>query len=350
MDLKSTNHLSDGENHFDSEISLLPFFKVIIKKRWFIIGMLFLGIALGYFITYLLYTPRYFAEGAVLLQSPERIKQDTRSGGTGSSPSNVVQYSYDTVLNSRGFIIDIINKRYTYDNNKITSDLKGFYKNNEIEGTIKTVSSNLKISYDKRTFVLKLSYTSPFPDLSAEVVNNVINQLNEFYKNEFYGTTKRNYEFVKGQLSEAKKTLDDSRTNLTKFIKSNKQLQGNADDNNREYAYQGAKAELKSLQDDVLLKEDFYKALMEKSQALGIDSLQSSPLLIILQKAIAPAKPLPPKYIRNAAILGFLFLVFGIVIIIIRNIGEITGQDENIVTLILEELKKDLAKLRIFKK
>ena len=52
---------------------------------------------------------------------------------------------------------------------------------------------------------------------------------------------------------------------------------------------------------------------MLRSQSLGIDASQTAPSIIILQKAFPPAKPLPPKYVRNGAILGFLFLVLGVV-------------------------------------
>lgn len=353
MDIQTSKTGTDIQN--TGELSLLPLFKILIIKRWRIIGCLLLGIIIGLLLTYLRYTPKYEAEGSVLLQTPEKVKQDAAPSSIFSknTQSDIVQSSYSTVIDSRNFTEKLVLSQYAYSlgGKSFKSNLVDFYHVNDLDGLINSVNKQLKANYDKKSFVLKFSFISKSPEISAQIVNNAIEQLNDFYQNEFNSTSKRNLEFVKSQIEDAKKSLDDARGKLTRFIKTNKEIKDTKLETNQDrYAYQEAKTKLKELQDDVTIKENFYNSLLTRSQSLGIDASQTAPSIIVLQKAFPPAKPMPPKYVRNGAIIGFLFLVFSIFIIIIRNLGEITGPNENLFTLIIDELKKDVAKLRIKKK
>lgn len=342
------NVLADNNSQ---EISLLPLVKIFIKNRYFIIFFIFIGLILGLTRGFLSYSKSYRAESIILLQSPQKV---TSGDYSKIYFDQVVQNTALKVITSASTIRDLVMQEYSYekDGKPIKSNLLVFYDNNNLNAVVESVSNTVKSEYDKKNQLLTISYISSNPDVAAQIVNNIILQINKFYDKQMNSDALRNLEYVSAQTIKSKEELDAARQKVAFFIKQNIELstisndEKAADDNKHQFA----KLELKKLQEDAMAKESLYNSLVKKSQDIGILSNQSAPSVIVVQEAFPPANPLPRGMLKSGIICAFLMFILALVIVLMRNISEIFGTNENIMTIIISALKKDLAKIGLFRK
>ena len=346
MNMNNTPQFSGIQK--ESEISLLPILKILIDKRWFIIILTFAGFCFGALLRTLLYSKSYCASSFILLQSSQKVTNQDYSKVYFDS---IVQNTCSIIVTSSLTVKNIILQEYTYEKNgqKVKTNLLGFYNEKDINRLADDkVLKNLKLSFDKKTQVLTISYIASNPDVASQIVNNVIKQINIFYNTQLTSDSTRNLKFVNEQLKIAKENLDTARLKLALFIKRNKEIVAvvSSSDNNATNTYSLAKLELQKLQEDAKVKEDLYNSLIKKSQDLGIQSEQNTPSVIVLQPAFPPQNPLPRQTLKYGTVGAFLMLLVAIGIVILRNLSEMMDKKENIIKLISDELSSDFKKLK----
>lgn len=329
------------------EISLVPFIKILVKKRYFIIILVLIGFFFGFAQRLIYYKKSYKAESIILLRSPQKV--DRGDAYRKIYFDQVVQNTALKVITSASVIQDIVMHEYLYqkDGKSIKSDLLAFYNNKDLNSVVENVSSTINSEYEKQKQLLTISYISSNPDVSAQIVKNIIFQINKFYDKQMNSDELRNLEYVSSQKTKAKEELDAARQKVAFFIKQNVELSTVSSDGSKpdDNLHQYAKLELKQLQEDAKAKEDLYNSLLTKSQDISMLSNQSAPSVIVVQEAFPPAKPLPRGAIKYGMIYAFLMLILAVVIVILRNISDIIKTDENIFIFISKELKKDFNKL-----
>lgn len=332
----------------ESEISLFPLFKIILKNRWFIIVLTFIGFCFGIAISAISYNKSYCASSSILLQSSQKVTNQDYSKIYFDS---IVQNTCNIIANSTTTVRNVILQKYTYNNKngqEVTADLLKFYNVKDINTLTEKVSKSIKLDYDKKTQVLTISYTAPNPDIASQIVNNIIEQINIFYNTQMTSDSVRNFKFVNEQLKTAKETLDAARLKLALFIKRNKEITGiSSPDNKTETnTYSLARLELQNLQEDSKAKEDFYNSLVAKSQNLGIQTVQNIPSVIVLQKAFPPKNPLPRQTLKSGTTRAFFMLIISLGIIFLINFSKLVPGKENVTNLISNELCSDFKKLK----
>jgi len=331
----------------ESEISLYPMLKILIRKRWFIIILTFIGLCLGTFLNVLFYSKVYTASSSILLQSSQKVTSQDYSK---IYLDAMVQSTCNIIVTSSTTVRDVILQEYTYEKNgqKVKTNLLKFYNAKDINSLVDGISKTIKLDYDKRTHVLTISYTASNPDVAAQIVNNIIKRINMFYNTQMTSDSARNLKFVSEQLKVSKENLDTIRLKLALFIKRNKEITtiSSSDNKVETNTYSLARLELQKLKEDVKAKEDLYNSLIKKSQDLGIQAEQDTPSVIVLEQAFPPKSPLPRKALRNGIMGAFLILLIAIGIVGLKNFSGIISVKENIVKFISDELSSDFKRLK----
>lgn len=332
----------------DSEVSLLSLFKVVLKNRWIIIILTIAGFCFGILFGILSYTKVYLASSSILLQSSQKVTSQDYSKVYLDA---IVQNTYNIIINSSTTVKNVILEEYTYEKNgqKLKTNLLEFYNTKDINALAGRISKNIQLIYERKTQVLTISCVAPNPDIAAQIINNIIKQINIFYNTQMTSDSARNLKFVNEQIKVAKESLDAARLKRALFEKRNKEITAilpSSDNKIQTAAHPLAILELQKLQEDAKAKEDLYNSLVKKSQDFGIQAEQNTPSVIVLQPAFPPQKPLPIKASKGGMTGAFLMLLVAIGIALLRNLAEIIPVKENIGRIIADELTADFKKLK----
>lgn len=344
--MNNTPPLSDLRE--ESEISLLPLFKIILKNRWFIIILTITGFCLGVLLSITSYNKVYCASSSILLQSSQKV---TSQDYTKVYLDSIVQSTCNIIITSSATVRNIILQEYTYakKGQKLKTNLLEFYNTKDIDSLANRIARSIDLKYDKQTRVLTISYTASNPEVASQIVNNIIEQVNIFYNTQMTSDSARNFKFVNEQLKVAKENLDVARLQLALFVKRNKEITAglfSPDNKVQTDVHSLARLELQKLQEDAKAKEDLYNSLVKKSQDFSIQAEQNTPSVIVLQPAFPPQKPLPKQTRKDGIIGAFLMFFIAIGIVVLKNLSEIMPVKENIAKLISDELSSDFRKLK----
>ena len=341
MNTKDNIHLQT-----EKEISLMPFGVVLFKCRWLIILLTVIGVIAGAALSRHQYKKNYLVSTTILLQPPRKVTDSRDYLGT-IQTKDLLNNTYNVVLNSNDFIKSIALADYDIMENgkKIKINLLRYFKTEDISQAIDTVKGLIKISYDKRTCVLVLEYTSTYPDVAAQILNNTVNQINYFYNYQFNSNSIRNLEFVEKSIASAKKELDDAKSNLAVFIERNKQLKVVLKNKDQYPEYYQCIEAMEKLQENVDLKRKSFTTLLVKSESLKLEISENAPYVTVIESATAPLRPIPCNYNRNAVIGGFIGFFFAAACIILNNFVVLFNLHGTPVANIPAELKNDCMKI-----
>ncbi len=361
VEQNKTKNLEAGHNNGENEINLLELFAVLFKKRWLIIFIIIICAILVVGIGKAKYKKKYTATASVLLQPPQNssINEDRRTQVSFKfrAYGNVLLETYNVALESPQLLKKIVLTEYNYTLNgeQKTSNLIDYYKikNDNYEKreylASRRVKNKLKDQYNKESFVLTLSYTTLSTELSSEIVNNFIEQLNIFFREKIESSAKRNFSFVKKSMEKAQKELDEARDKLGKFVKKNKQINRANIDVGSKYSgldtsYYQSKLELNRLEEDAKLKNELFSQISQKYQVMNLELLDNAPTVIVLESAVPPVLPNKFPLIKYLAVGVFLGLVIGSGYVILTNFISIFKLEGTHAEDIYSEIQKDIKK------
>ena len=330
----------------EKEISLMPFFVVMFKCRWFIILLTVTGVIAGVALTRHDYKKNYLVSTTILLQPPRKVT-DSRDYLGSIQTKDLLNNTYNVVLNSNDFIKSIALADYDIMENgkKIKINLLKFFKTEDIGQAIDTVKGLIKISYDKKTCVLVLEYTSSYPDIAAQILNNTVTQINYFYNYQFNSNSIRNLEFVEKSIASAKKELDEAKNNLAVFIERNKQLKVVLKNKDQYPEYYQCIEAMEKLQENVDLKRKSFTVLLVKSESLKLEISENAPYVTVIESATAPLRPIPCSYNRSVVMGGFIGFIFAAACVILNNFVALFNLHNTPAETIPAELKNDCMKM-----
>lgn len=326
----------------EKEFSFITFYFKLFEHRWLIILLIVLGVIAGAAFTKFTYKENYIVSTSMLLQPPRKVS-DSKDYLGSIQTKDMLNNTYSVVLNSNDFLKSIVLSDYNIpeNGNKIKANLLKYFKTDDISIAIDTVKSMVNIRCDKRTGVLVLEYTSTYPDIAAQILNNIVAQINTFYNYRFNSNSMRNLEFVEKSIASGKKELDEAKNNLATFIERNKQLKIALKNRDQYPEYYQCIEAMEKLQENVELKRKSYSVLLTKSESLKLEISENAPYVTLIESAAVPLKPIPGKYARNGILGGLLGLALATVYIILCNFILVFNLYGTPMENIPSELKKD---------
>ena len=354
----------------DEEISLSEYMKIIWKRKWILIIVLFITLLFVLIINSFL-SPVYKATTKILI-SPSSVQQAIFSsarnnlifGGANEIENQIeILKSYDIAQevadrlsadifekanlehsekrkNGFGRLINILGSLFS----KIKGDVspkvvvdKDNNSNFEVEShrkeTIKQIRNSVTVNAVKNTNMIEISFENSNPELAAKIVNTITTVFVD--KSLIINRSKASEvkKFIEEQLMEKERELAEEEEKL-QYERDFKEILDN-------------ELLLAQLERDVRVSENIYLILLEKYQESRINEVMEFGNIIIIDKALPPDEPIKPRKMLNLAIGGILGLMFGTLLIFfleyMDNSIKNTEDVENILQLpVLGVIPKDI--------
>jgi len=332
----------------EEEIHLINYLNVVLKRRWLIIiGVFFCVVFTG---IYSKTRPPVFTASAKFLPSrnPEMTsRMGTLIGTSGrieSFENNVTSEYYTEILKSSPFLERIANKKFLSKKLGEEVDLISYYEveaDNETERLIKatrTINESLKISTDRTTKVVSISYSTKDPGLSAAIANAFVEELIKYNQDIRDTKSKQNREFIENQLEENRKLLKKAEAELADFTAKNKKI-----------VTPDLEIELDRLKRNVKVQEEVYVMLKKQLELAKIEEQEKKPVIEILENASIPLHKSSPKTKTNVILAGFVSIVLFIgLAFVLEYISKMNPKDEGYKEFYkhLTDIKNDLLSVK----
>ncbi len=300
------------------DINILEIIGFLWSKRKFLV--IFTGIVTLLGILYaLLSTPMFESK---LTLYPAEQEKDVNSGlkqvaaqfGFGGfSTSN--NYNIPDVVKSRRIRKKIVAQKWkTLKSKNKKIELIEFWGINEKnkrlqrELAIKRLSDLLSVSTYDETGLITISILTEDPLLSAEIVNYVGDEVQNYIRNEQQSQSKKNRLFIEKRLLTAKKELSDAEEALKNFKEVNRVITESPE----------IHLQYNRLKRDIELKQEIYITLEKQKELALIEEQKNLPIINILdigEVAIRKSKPKRVLIIFSSFFLGFLLSIISVFII-----------------------------------
>ncbi len=323
-----------------SDVSLISIAIVLLRHRWLIICSAILFFVIFAFSNY---TPVKTYTSSTAFTPRQRSQVSAGSAllsqlGIGSSNSNGAFYL--ELIKSREILGPVAEATYTIrtDTGVVTGRLIDIYNiKNPDKRWQRTIAVSMLTTQVKATSqptgMMKLTVTTPYSELSAQLATKILEELNRFNlhsrKNEASGERL----FIEMQLSEADEKLRVAENELQEFVRSNRSMT----------MFAGSTLQLDRLKRQVSMRQDLYTSLAKQLDAARIEEVRSSPILTIVEPAEPALSPNPPIWPTKAFMGAALGVMVGILLAFVhayfvRRREEETNEYEE-----LEDLKRKTA-------
>ncbi len=201
-----------------ADASLADALLTLRKRRWVLVAALILGMVFGLYRAF--FQPKlYEATGRIQVRtgSSDQYKLTSASG---ISPDTMTRMMTETAILQSDTLLLTVAKELDLCNNPAFMGGKGPAKHRDLsdpltrQATLLILSSNLKVSMQPRTDILRLSYSSLDGKLSADIVNTVIAEyIQRSYETRF-ASTQRVSKWLSKQLEDLKADVESSQEKM----------------------------------------------------------------------------------------------------------------------------------------
>jgi uncharacterized protein involved in exopolysaccharide biosynthesis len=168
----------------------------------------------------------------------------------------------------------------------------------EYETALKRLREDLNVSLDLRANTISISIETTEPQVSAEILNNILSELDLFMKTKKVTNASEQRKWVGNRLIEVEQDLKKSEDILKNFRENNRMISMSPDLVLREGR----------LRRDVEINQALYIELKKQFELARIEEVRTTPIINVLDKARAAAKKERPK--RSLIVLFFFSVGF----------------------------------------
>lgn len=294
------------------EISLVHYMIVLLKHRWKILGLPFL-FAVMVVCAAVLWPEGYTSEAVIMPQTgggmggqiaqlsgvASQFGINVPSGEPGQSPQ-----FYADLLTSRRLVEEAVTSRYrrgddptsggvhspeggASDVDSAGSTLVQLYGIEEdswpkaVTRATRRLREAISVSASRETGVVELSVTTPWPRVSREVADRLIDLVNRFNNRARQSQASAEAEFVRERLAEAGEDLRAAEDSLETFLQSNVSWQQSP-----ELRFQHDR-----LQRRLNLQQQVYTSLATRYEEARISEVKNTPVVTTVTEPQIPAEP-----------------------------------------------------------
>lgn len=291
------------------EISLLELGDVLLK-RWKLIIVLpaagaLIGLLLSLNATRLYEATATFIPETGAARAPAgRLAAIANQFGIGSMVSSSPQL-YETILRSRTFLQNVLDTRFS---NPATPDAAdsirlfdflqpgGETEAGRNESARAWLRSGLIVSIDGGSNVMRISFRSTYPDLSADLANTFVDFLGRFNVDTRQSSARVSRRFIEERLADAAEELRRAEEDLEQYMDQNRELSAPQ----LQFPYQ-------RLQRQVTITQEVYLTLRRQYEDARIQEVNDTPVITVIDLAIPPLRGTRFNRIRS----GFFGLLLG---------------------------------------
>ena len=338
-------------------IDLRVIFSKLWHKKWVYALALLVGFGLG--CAYILPVPRVYSTSVSL--APESESSNATGGSLSSIASsfgidlNNMQSSdaiypliYPDVISSTNFIVPLFNIRVQTSDGKINTDYYTYltkdqkkdprsypqewimkivskimpkgdkaasktssssvvdpnHLTEEQSNVVGMIQGNVTCDIDRKTNIISISVEDQDPLVCATIADSVKSHLQEFIIKYRTSKAKKDVDYYTKLTNKAKADYENVRRKYVEFA-----------DANTDVTLQSIQSKMEDMENDMQLKYNTYTAFNTQLQAATANLQKRTPAFTTIQGASVPIKPSGPK--RMLVIIGFMFLAFVIVTVII---------------------------------
>ena len=306
-----------GYEPVSGEVHLIDYINVLLKWRWLIIaGVLLCVLTTGVMSKKM--TPAFTASARFLpSRSPEMVSRMGTLIGAGGKiegiEENVTSEFYSELLKSNVFLERLAQRQFNSRKMGGEVDLATYYKIKSIDETekriktLRAVAKSLKVSIDRNTKIVTVSYSTSEPTLSAEIVNAILEELVRYNQDIRDSKAKLNRVFIEKQLAETQELLRRAEAELADFTARNKKI-----------VTPDLEIELDRLKRNVKVQEDVFITLKRQLELAKIEEEEKKPAIEVIERALPPLTKSKPRTKMNVILAffvsGFLFIMLAFVV------------------------------------
>jgi len=298
MKTQNTDESSHQPDANESRIDWMNILSILWNSRKFI-GIV-TGIVTVLAIIISLILPESFKSTAVLL--PDTDKSKFASGGGGLSDLaamagvNVggevsVVKLYPTILKSESVLKTVIYTKYQTKEYPDSVNLIQYWKikdknpERDYEVALLSLRTGLDVGMDLKTGVLTMSIETDEPQLSADILNNVIFNADKFIRTKRNTNALEQRKWIEARLVEVKADLSKAENVLKEFREKNRMVSGSPQ----------LLLDQERLVREVQINSTMYTELKRQYELVKIEEIRTTPIINVLDYGRAAAKKEHPK-------------------------------------------------------
>lgn len=296
----------------EGEVDLLDYVAIIVRHLRIIV--LFGGVTVVSMIVFVLMaTPTYTATTTLLPAGG--AKSNPLSGLRGFAGSMGIQLgaggdgsaTYPDILKSRTFLERLVQRKFKSERfEKPVPLVKIFGIESESEretflAAVGALRGMMEISVDRKG-IMTLSVDATEPELAANVANALVEELVRYNQEERNSKAKENRIFVERRLEETERTLQHAEEELKSFRERNRRVELSPE----------LQLESGRLQREVSLQNELFMTLKKQYELAKIEEIKESPVINVLDPAIAPLYKSKPRRKRSVVLSGVVGLIGGL--------------------------------------
>jgi uncharacterized protein involved in exopolysaccharide biosynthesis len=308
---------SDGD-----EISLLGIGTAVLRSRWWaVLGALLLSsvvVAVGVsgrrtYTTWASFVPQA-QHGSSPLGSGIAAQFGLSVGG--GDPTQSPQFYVD-LLSADEILRGLVDSVYTFTTVKgpVSATLVDTFAPSReprplrVEETIRRLRDMISASASLKTSVIRFSVTTPYPEMSRQIAERMLNRLNAFNLDNRIAQAATERRFAEARLASVQGELRAAEDRYQDFIQRNREINPSA----------RVSLDIDRLQREVQMRQQLYTALAQEYERARNEELRDTPIIAILERPRASVLPNPRGLFRRA-IFGALFgALLAIAIVMLRD-------------------------------
>ncbi len=269
---------------------------VLWKKKTRIALLIVAAAVISIIVSLLL--PKSYLAATVILPETDKGKLSAMGGlsdlaslaGVNVGSDGSLVKLYPTIIRSEAVLKNVITKKYSTLEYDQPVDLMEYWKVNGItaeekfESALKALRDQLMILTDNKTSVITMTISSPEPQLSADILNEISSGLDLFIRNKRTTSAGEQRKFIEGRLVEVKSDLTAAENTLKEFREKNRQV-----------VSPQLLLEQERLIRDVQINATLYTELRKQHELVKIEEVKNIPVINIMDPARPPARKDKPK-------------------------------------------------------
>jgi uncharacterized protein involved in exopolysaccharide biosynthesis len=312
----STSRGPAGSPSTPPDAGLLDYVWVFSRHRRLVFGIPAVAAVLTFGLSFLLPTrwtaeARFFPEASSSIELPRGIGALAGELGfslPGGDPMSSPDF-YAAVMESRALLTRTLETRFSVPGGSADSaslmailEIEADTPRERNEKGVEWLRDHTSARVDNTSGTVELSVELPDPDLAAAVTSHMVGLLNDFNQGTRTLRARERRKFTEARTAEAQKDLEAAEEDLRAFRSRNRQF---------EFSPQ-LTFEHNRLERQVMLRQEVYQTLRREFEIARIEEVNDTPVLTVVDPAVAPAEPSSPKRFRLALVAAVLGLLIGV--------------------------------------
>ena len=299
-----------------SWIKIFDVARLFLLKRYFVIGVTasVMLLAAGY----MLLKPNLYESSATVLPSGTidrmaELKSLAGLGGLTATDENSSEL-FPSIIRSHLVKDAVLNRTYTWSAGDRTHTVRPaeYFDTDNPDELRAELAGITNIHRDKKTGVITVRVRTEYPQLSQQMLQACLTELEDFNLNKRRSQGKVNAVYLARQLDKKMAELQKAEVLLQQFQRVNRDWAITSDPE--------ILTELTRMQRDVEIRSKTYLFLTQEYEVAKLDAQKDIPIVRILDQPSLPTKKVAPKRALTVAVATVMAFIFSVMAVIIGEV------------------------------